>query len=154
ALTGATPFARLQPYGSETWTDLQLAPVAGSDRVRIATPGAAGTPDAPEGVYRLRVGVRPADASAEPLYVDQWVSIAAKRPLGLGLFTQRGRDAFYRGESFWIALSLIAKGQPVPGGTPVEVDLIDARNQRLPLLRHKLDNEVRDRDTLVMRLHE
>ena len=175
-LESASPFAQLQPYEGGQWADLELK--AGKDgQVRAAIP------TVPDGVYRLRLGIRPVPLppgegrvmdsepgaapvsgtltlpspggrgkDSPPLFTEQWVSIASKRPVGLGLFTQRGRDAFFRGEGFWIGLGVIALAEPLPAGSPIEADLLDQRGQRIPLLRDKLQKPVEKRETFVIHM--
>ena len=145
-LASATPFGQVQPYGAATWTDLQVQ--RDQNAVRITVPAMV------DGVYRLRLGVRPSDAAAEPIYTEQWVSVAAEGARGVGLFTQRGRDAFFRGESFWIGLGVLTNKQPLAAGTALEVDLVDARGTRLPLLRQQTSRalDAGGRDTFVARL--
>lgn len=140
-LDGAPVFAQLRPYESAQWAELKLA--AGQDGQAKAV-----IPDLPDGVYRLRLGIRP--EGAPPLATEQWVSIAAKRPAGIGLFTQRGRDAFFRGEAFWIGLGVILLGGPIAAGAPLEADLVDSQGQRLPLLREKLSKPVEKRETFII----
>ena len=137
------PFGQLRPYAATDWLDLALE--AGNEaEVRIAIPAV------PDGVYRLRLGIRPESAAIPPIAVEQWVSVAAKRSVGLGLFTQRGRDAFFRGEALWIGLGLIVVEGALPAGTPLEADLLDSTGQRLPLLRDKLAKELTGRDTFIL----
>ena len=124
-LTSAAPLAQLQAYGSKDWQDLKTQPGA-DGAVQVTLPAVSA------GVYRLRLGVSP--PSGRPLFAEQWISIAPERPVGAGLFTQRGRDAFYRGEAFWLGLAVLAK-QPLAAGAPLEVDLVDERGARITLLR-------------------
>ncbi len=142
-LDGAPLFAQLRPYDGSQWSELKLE--AGKDgEAKIAIP------NVPDGAYRLRLGIRP--EGAPPLAREQWVSIAGKRQVGLGLFTQRGRDAFFRGEAFWIGLGVLALGQPVPAGTPLEADMVDSQGTRLPLFREKLAKGIEKRETFVVRV--
>ncbi len=143
-LANATPFAELQPYGGSDWIALAIKPGA-DGAVSFTLPSAAST-----GVYRLRLGVRPADSNGKPLFAEQWVSIAIPQPAGLGLFTPRGRNAFYRGETFWLGLTLLTR-EPRADGAPVEVDLVDETGTRLPLLREK-SAAVEKRQTLIVQL--
>ncbi|MBM4039452.1 MAG: hypothetical protein FJ290_13150 [Planctomycetes bacterium] len=136
-------FAQVQPYGTSEWTDLRLSQADGGN-AEIAVP------DLPDGVYRLRLGVKP--QGGKPLAAEQWVGLARKRPAAGGLFAPRGRDAFFRGEAFWLGLGILAIGEAIPAGTPVEVDLVDPRGQRLPLLRQSLSKPVSTRETLVVQV--
>ena len=140
-LEKAPPYAQLQSYGSTDWQDLTVQGGAEGE-VRVTLPKAS------TGVYRLRLGVR--SESGPPLFTEQWISIATPQSAGVGFFTQRGRNAFFRGENFWIGLSVLTKS-PLPAGTALEVDLVDAQNVRLPLLRESLP-AVTQPQTLIVRL--
>jgi len=144
-IAGAPAFAQARPYGGDTWVDLQVAQ-GKDDTLDVALP------DVPDGVYALRLGVKPPGAAVKPLATEQWVSIARPRPLGVGLFTQRGRDAFYCGEAFWIGVGIVAAGKPIPAGLDVSVDLVDERGTRVPLLRKKHAEPIEERETLVIRV--
>ncbi|MBM4033122.1 MAG: hypothetical protein FJ291_15250 [Planctomycetes bacterium] len=140
ALIVAPGFAQLRPYDGSQWTDLKLE--AGQDGgVKVAIG------EVPDGVYRLRLGI-------PSLFTDQWVSVTRKRPVGLGLFTQRGRDAFFRGEAFWIGLGIISIGGTgiLPVGSPVEADLVDSTGRRLPLLREKAAKAIERRESFIIRV--
>ena len=140
-LADAAPFAQLQTYGGNDWQDLKTQPGA-DGAVQLTLPAVAA------GVYRLRLGVQP--ATGRPLFAEQWISIAPAKPVGVGLFTQRGRDAFYRGEAFWLGLAVLTK-QPLAAGTPLEVDLVDERGSRITLLREKAP-AVSQRHTFILQL--
>jgi outer membrane protein assembly factor BamB len=145
-LAAAAVFARLQPYGSDTWQDLEVAPAAdqpATDRVV-----ALSIPELANGAYRLRLGLT--TASGRTISADQWISISRPEPVGIGLFTQRGRTAFFRGESFWIGLAAVAT-QPLAAGEPLEIDFLDEQNRRLPVVREKLP-AVEKRHTSVVRI--
>ena len=124
----APVFARYAPYGSENWTELQLT---GSQATEVQTK----IPALVDGVYRLRVGVRPVDPGETELFEDLWISVAAERPVSLGLFTQRGRDVFLRGETFHISLGVMALKNELAANTGVSVDLVDGASTVLPLFR-------------------
>ena len=148
-LADAKPFARLQARGNYDWLDLELKTEASTGMTELSLP------ELPPGLYKLRVGVRPAQPGKSDLYADQWVTIAKGNTNGVGVFTQRGRTAFYRGERFWLGLTAIAQAQdgtvtPVPAAAPVAVDLIDATNVRLPLYRSETKQEIRDRETFII----
>ncbi|MGB8355169.1 MAG: PQQ-binding-like beta-propeller repeat protein [Chthoniobacteraceae bacterium] len=126
-LEKAQPYAQLMPYEGKDWQDLKTQ--AGADgNVTITLPAVS------TGLYRLRLGVH--EGNGRPLFADQWISIAAPQPVGVGLFTQRGRNAFFRGEPFWVGLSVLAK-ESLPSGEALEVDLVDEHGVRLPMLRDK-----------------
>jgi len=136
-------FARMQPYDGGPWADLKVE--AGEDgAVKVAIG------ETPDGVYRLRLGVRP--DGAPPLFSEQWVSVARERPVGIGLFTQRGRDAFFRDMAFWIGLSVLALGRPLAAGAPIEADLVDSAGARSPLLREKTAKAIEKRETFILRM--
>ena len=140
-LANAAPLAQLQAYGGKDWQDLKTQP--GTDgAVQITLPAVTA------GVYRLRLGVLP--AAGRPLFAEQWISIAPAKPVGVGLFTQRGRDAFYRGEAFWLGLAVLTQ-QPLAAGAPLEVDLVDERGTRITLLREKAP-AVSQRHTFILQL--
>ncbi|MEI8138806.1 MAG: PQQ-binding-like beta-propeller repeat protein [bacterium] len=144
-LDGAALFARLQGYAATNWVAVEVR--SGPDcRAQLAIPRV------PDGLYKLELGVRPADEAGPPLSVETWITVSEPRPMSLGLFTQRGRDAFYRGESFWVGAGLLAIGQPIPAGTPLQVDLVDAQGRRFSLFKDKLGSAVKDRDTRLVQL--
>lgn len=145
AFLAAPAFAQLRSYDGHAWVDLKLtAGQEGHVKVDIG--------EMPDGVYRLRLGVRP--EGAPPLFTEQWVSVARRRPVGVGLFTQRGRDAFFCGEAFWIGLGVIAIGGTgvLPVGSPVEADLVDTAGTRLPFLREKATKAIGKRETFILRV--
>ena len=132
-LASAPVFAQLQTYGSDTWQDLAVAPAADhppADQVVTLS-----IPEVPSGMYRLRLGLT--TASGHAISADQWIAISRPEPVGIGLFTPRGRTAFFRGESFWIGLAAVAT-QPLAAGEPLEIDFVDAKGRRLTVLREKL----------------
>ncbi len=140
-LEKAAPYAQLQSYGGTEWQDLPAQ--AGADgEVKVTLPKVS------TGVYRLRLGVRP--ESGSPLFTEQWISITTPQAAGVGLFTQRGRDAYFRGENFWIGLSVLTQ-KPLAAGSPLEVDLVDAQNARLPILRETLP-AITQQQTLIVQL--
>lgn len=145
------PAARLRPMGTQVWADLATNPIADKPgEVDIALP-----PAGKDGLYELELSAAPADpAERDERRVESVVrvTLAAPSPLGVGLFTQRGRDAFYRGESFWIGLGVLVDKKPLPAGTPIEADLVDPAGQRWPLLRHKTAEPLADRDTFILRV--
>ena len=132
-LASAPVFARLQTYGSDTWQDLAVAPAA--DRPPADQVVTLSIPEVPSGMYRLRLGLT--TASGHAISADQWIAISRPEPVGIGLFTPRGRTAFFRGESFWIGLAAVAT-QPLAAGEPLEIDFVDAKGLRLTVLREKL----------------
>ena len=132
-LASAPVFAQLQTYGSDTWQDLPVAPAA--DHPPAEGVVTLSIPEVPSGMYRLRLGLT--TASGHAISADQWIAISRPEPVGIGLFTPRGRTAFFRGESFWIGLAAVAT-QPLAAGEPLEIDFVDAKGRRLTVLREKL----------------
>ena len=143
-LADAVPFAQLRARRSRVWAELGLEARSGGT-LEIAIPDTIA-----DGVYELRLGVRPRQLGQTECYADQWVTVAAGEVNGIGVFTQRGRTAFYRGEQFWVAVSVIACAAPIPAQTPIAVDLVDAQDTRLQLYRDAIAQEIRDRDTLIL----
>ena len=141
--TQAAVIARVQAYGTEPWTDLAATPGAGS-AIAIAVP------EIPDGIYRLRIGIKP-QGNEKPLTVDRWISIAKPRAAGIGLFTAHARKAFQRGEDFWIGLGVSGLNEHLAAGTPVEMDIVDSRGRRLPVLRHKSAAAIAANDTFIVR---
>ncbi|HYG74994.1 MAG TPA: PQQ-binding-like beta-propeller repeat protein [Planctomycetota bacterium] len=139
----ATPLARLQAYGSDSFTDLPARSTNGFVEATL--------PALPDGIYKLQIGIKPT-GNDTPLTVDRWISIAKPGPAGIGIFTQRGRTAFVRGEDFWLGLGITGSSDSIAAGSPLEVNFVDARQQRIPILRQKLSSPLQDRDTLIVRL--
>ena len=142
---GLAPFAQLRPCDGGEWADLGLSAGDGG-RVEVAVPRVA------DGVYSLRLGARPADGRGRAIAAEQWVAVAGERAAGVGLFTQRGRDAFYRGESFWLGVGVLARGRAVPAGAPLAVDLTDARGATLALYRGATPAAIATRETFILRV--
>lgn len=140
-LQNAARFAQLQRYGSEDWQDLKTTAAEG-ELVTVQLP------DTATGVYKLRLGVR--GESGQPLFADQWISLTRSEPLGVGIFTQRGRTAFFRGESFWFGVGALAQ-KPLPAGETLELDWVDDQGKRLPLLREKIP-AIEKQQTFMVRL--
>jgi len=147
-LQNAAVVGRIRLYAADDdrdaadgWQELVVAPSA-DGLVQL------GIPDVPSGVYTLRLGVvRP---TGESLMADQWIAITRPEPVGIGLFTQRGRDTFFRGETFWIGVSLLTR-QPLPAGDSLELDCVDEAGRRLPLLRDTIP-AIDTRQTFVVQL--
>jgi len=143
-LERAAPVGRIRAYGGEDWTDVQIEPSGSEWLVSI--------PNLPNGVYHLRLGVRPSRSPGEPIFVEEYVSVASDEPASVGVFTQRGRRAFFRGESFWIAVAVLALKGPLPIGQPIVVDMVDSRGQRFALVREKTPRAIEKRETFIVRL--
>jgi len=143
-LADAVPFAQLRARRSRKWEELDLRNQPdGTVEIDISEA-------LPDGVYELRIGVRPRQPGQTECYADQWVTLAAGKVNGIGVFTQRGRTAFYRGERFWLAISVIACAEPIPAGAPLAVDLVDAEGVRLPLYRDATARGIQERDTFIL----
>jgi len=147
-LHNAAIYGRIRPYAAadvrdaaDGWQDLVVTPAA-DGVVQL------GLPDVPSGVYALRLGV--VQPTGESLFADQWITITRPETIGIGLFTQRGRDTFFRGESLWIGLSVLA-GEPLPAGDSLELDCVDEGGRRLPLLRDTV-SAIDTRQTFVVQL--
>ena len=145
-LASAAVFAQLRAYEGGDWKDLAVSPRGEDREFELAIP------TVPDGIYRLKIGVKGDDSGHRPLATESWVTIAAERPYSVGLFTNRGRDAFYRGEGFWIGLGIVAVKEKIPAGTPIAVDLIDASNKRLPIYRQQAGGSIDQRQTSIIRI--
>jgi len=147
----AVPFGRVQAFDGGPWTELALS--AGENGET-----AFAVPDLPDDVCRLRLGVRPKGSAGVPpalssgLSADTLITVARERTAAIGLFTQRGRTAFFRGETFWIGLGAIAKNSPIPKGATLEVDLTGPDGRRLTILRENLAKRVDGRETFIVRI--
>ena len=139
-LENAPVFARIQRYGSDAWQDLAVAPAADHE-VTLTIP------ELPGDVYTLRIGLL-TDKIGHEIHVDQWIAISRPEPLGIGLFTPRGRECFFRGESFWLGVGAIAS-QPLPAGETLELDWVDEKGRRLAALREKIPAIEKRRSFLV-----
>ena len=139
----AQRFARLRARESDQWVDLAVKD-APEGMIEVSIPSMA------DGVYQLRLGVRLVGAGQKNFYADQWVTFAKGDANGVGVFTQRGRTAFYRGESFWLALGVLATAAPVPADTPVTVDLVDADDTRIKLYRGKTAAKITESETFII----
>ena len=80
------------------------------------------------------------------------MTVAAERPWSAGLFTNRGRDAFYRGEGFWIGLGILRVKENVPAGTAIAVDLVDSAGKRIPLFQQQTASAIDQRQTYIIRI--
>ena len=150
-LADAAPFVRLQPYGSNRRIDVQVqADEKDSHSLTFAVPEVA------DGVYKLQAGVCGRADGTQPVQrefcVDQWVTVTAGLANGVGIITQRGRTAFYRGESFWLCIAVVAAARPVPAGSPVAIELTDDAGARITLYNQPTDREIRERDTVIVTL--
>ncbi len=138
-----------EPFGGGPTGRLTVvaAPLpAGGQRLEITCP------DVAAGIYELRFEACPPDGPPVPATVITRVTIARPAPQAVGLFTPRGRTAFFRGEQFWVGVGLQALGTPLAAGTEVALDLVDGSNAVLPLYRSRLDQAVPGRATRLLRL--
>jgi outer membrane protein assembly factor BamB len=145
-LASMTPYARLQAYRGTDWVRLPLEP---GEEGR----GTFSIPDTMKpGVYKLRLGITPTDSTVPPLFADQWVTMAGDEDVGVGLFTRRGRNAFYRGELFWIGMGVRSVKGPVPAGTEVSIEMKDEFGGSISLMRDSIDAAIEDRRTFLVQL--
>jgi outer membrane protein assembly factor BamB len=143
-LADAQVFGQIQTYGASDWSDVTVSPASGG-KAQVSVP------DVPNGVYRLKLGLRPKSDLAAPIFTQQWVTIARKQRLAVGLFTPRGRDAFYQGETFWVGLEILTVGEPLPAGTALEATL-SRKGWSTQVLARKTLTPIQERDKLVIRL--
>ena len=132
--------------GDTAWRPAQVTAGALPGQARLSMP------DIPDGIYRLRFAARSPSAGAPPVQAEVVVTVAPERPWGVGVFTPRGRDAFFRGESFWLGLGVVASGQAIPAGTSLSLELVDERGNRFPLAAARLATATRERDSLIVRV--
>ncbi|NQZ66473.1 MAG: hypothetical protein HRT89_00250 [Lentisphaeria bacterium] len=154
-LANAPAFAQIRDFNDSNWQPV---------KVEAASPNAkAGSKEANEwfltlpskmrdGIYKLRIGVKPVQKDEQIFHVEQWVTISAGTGLGIGVFTQRSRTAFYRGETFWLALGVLGGTRSIPAGTKIEADLVDENGIRVPIVRETVKSEIKDRKTYVVTL--
>ncbi|HUS58589.1 MAG TPA: hypothetical protein VM141_08045, partial [Planctomycetota bacterium] len=149
-LADAVPFVRMQPHGSRRWIDLKVQGDA-NDKHTLAFV----VPQVVDGVYKLQAGVCGKPDSKEAVQrefsVDQWITVAAGEANGVGIITQRSRTAFYRGESFWLGVAVVA-AKPVPAGTPLVVEITDEAGKMIKLHEQPLEREIRERDVVILNI--
>ena len=145
-IEGAEVFAQARAFEGGEWKTLAVKPAGGAREFDIAIP------ELTDGIYELKVGINSEDPSQGPLSTDAWVTIAGERAYSIGLFTERARDSFYRGEGFWIGLGVVAPKSPVPAGTQVSVELVDKENRRIPIYQQATAVAIEKRDTIIVRL--
>src|SRR6185437_9544274 len=109
-LADAPVLAQIRSYDGGQWRDLAVTPQGSAREFDLAVP------DVSAGVYRLKVGVKGDDKVSRPIAVESWVSIARDVPFSVGLFTNRGRDSFYRGEGFWLGLGIVSVKGAIAAG--------------------------------------
>ncbi|HEY3319100.1 MAG TPA: PQQ-binding-like beta-propeller repeat protein [Planctomycetota bacterium] len=139
-------FGRLQQFEGGAWTELAISS-AENGAITFALPNAT------DDVYRLRLGIRAKDMSSE-ISADTLITLAGESKVALGVFTQRGRSAFFRGESFWIGLGALVGSGEIAAGSPLQVDLVGPDERRLNILKEKLAGPVNRRETFIVRLDE
>lgn len=145
-LADLTPYARIKAHRGTEWMNVAVKN-EGDGYFTLDVPAGM-----VEGIYSLRLGATATNATLASLYADQWITLSSDRGVGVGLFTRRGRDAFYRGETFWLAMGIVATRDTVPAGTEVRIDMVDERGERVPILRDSTKEEIRARKTYVVRL--
>ena len=141
-LADAQPFAQLRDYGGKDWLKLDVKP-SDNGTVEVALA------EAKEGVHELRLGIRPKDTSQTALFLDRWVTVAAEKTNGVGVFTLRGRKAFYRGEKFTLCVTVLAVASEVAAGTPVRVDFVNDESS-VTLFETKTKSAVTERETFIV----
>ena len=138
-----TPYA-LDVRPGKQWRQAQATP--GDDHVFTVTPPAELKP----GAYLFRVAVCDAGKADPftPFSADAIVGVVDPAAGGsLGIFTQKGRDAFLCGEAFYLGLA-IKTAKPIPAGTPVEIDVTDPFGATWPLVRDKTPREIQSADSM------
>ena len=141
-LKQAPAFAHLQEYGQSEWRPLEIK-ARNNQQLQIAMPRNA------DGLYRLRVGVQPADQTPE-LAVDLWITIAPPQRTALGIFTPRQRTAFYRGEEFQLAVAILPGEAARADAAALAVELRDARGDSQTVYRQNLVLPLK-RQTIILR---
>ena len=139
---------RLNVPGANPWRQAEAA--GGKDHVFAVTPPA----DLPPGAYSLRTTVCDADRPdpTTSFAIDAVVAVTDPAAAGaLGLFTQKGRDAFVCGEDFYLGLA-IKTARPIPPGAAVELDVTDPFGKTWPLARDRTPREIRSADAMHFRL--
>ena len=144
-LAGATPFGRMQALDGGAWTELSLARGQGGKLTFVV-------PALPADVYRLRLGVRARGETAPAVATEILVTVSPDRPAAIGLFTQRGRSAFFRGEAFWIGLGAVVRRGEIPAGALLRIGLVDAGGRTIEILREKLTQPIGKRETFLARI--
>ncbi len=139
-------FAQIHSYDGGDWNEVAVKAAGGSREFELVIPQVA------DGIYRLKIGIAPADQTQLPLSIESWVTVATERPYSLGLFTNRGRDSFYRGEGFWIGLGVQAIKGSIPAGTPVLVEMIDSGGRRIPIHQQPTSAAIGERGTTIIRI--
>ena len=99
-------------------------------------------------VFRAAVCEKGKPDPSTPFCADMIVGVVDAEAGGsLSIFTQKGRDAFVCGETFYLGLA-IKTAKPIPAGTPVELDATDPFGQTWPLVREKTPREIQSADSL------
>lgn len=139
------PYARLQAVAGETWTELAVTPVDGTDgEVDLTLPAGLES-----GAYRLELGAA-GDTVSQGLAAELWISVAEEDGTGIGIFTQRGRSTFLRGEDFWIAVAATGDIDSLDGR--LDLALVDAAGERWPLLPHGESTTAGAQRTVIVRI--
>ncbi|MCX7933906.1 MAG: hypothetical protein N3A66_01445, partial [Planctomycetota bacterium] len=141
-LENAPAFARLQGYGQTGWRALEIKPQA-PQQWQIVMPADG------NGLYRLRVGVKPLDQTPE-MAVDFWITVAPQQRPALGIFTPRQRTAFYRGEEFFIAVAVLPPAVQSSADIALAVDLHGISGESISIYRQTLAAPLK-RQTIILR---
>jgi outer membrane protein assembly factor BamB len=141
-------YARLRQRGLPQWVSLPVKQVGGGF-MDVTLPSTT-----VPGVYRLRLGVTPSDPTEAAMFGDQWVTVAGDGGPGIGLFSRRGRDSFYRGEAVRLAVAVLDSKNPVPVGTRISVTLEDRWGDSVMLLDEEISEAIVERRTYLVKLDE
>ena len=130
----------------QDWAWRQAGASAGEDHAFSVTPPA----DLKPGVYLFRTAIceKGKPDAATPWAVDSIVGVIDPAAGGsLGIFTQKARDAFVCGETFYLGLG-IKTVKPIAAGTAVELDVTDPFGVTWPLARDKTPREIATADSM------
>lgn len=145
-LSEGKTFVLIRPHNGHNWKELSVTPQEDG----VVTVSYPAEMEIRDGVFQMRIGFRPADPGQADIYLDQWVTLAAGQVNGIGSFTLRGRKAFYRGESFTLAVAVMATIRPIAIGTQLSVDLVDTGGVRLSLFKEDIKKEITERETFIL----
>jgi outer membrane protein assembly factor BamB len=138
--------AWMRAYPDGEWRNVPLSRHDDAGNVELTVPSgiAAGV-----AVLRLAHGTDPETALPR---CNLWSTVAPQSGLCLGLFTQRGRNVFLRGEHFWIALGVAVNGAELPAGAGVELDLTGPDGKIIPVYRARTETPVAGHETFILNL--
>ncbi|MGI6494524.1 MAG: hypothetical protein ACOX5G_00250 [Kiritimatiellia bacterium] len=139
-------------FGSSVETDLPAAASPGDGAgvgLEVAIPDSL-----PDGVYEFLFRALPSEGGAPQAEVATRATVARPADFAAGVFTPRGRTAFYRGEDFWLGLGALSTDpdRPLPAGQPLALELVDPRGNVHPLFSEPLPADVGARATRIVRV--